>query len=79
MLAHAPDGSRLYRYGATPAVGGATGDVEALAIYAGQSAGIVNDFLPAASHRRGAVQRRGRALTRRYAERMELALRRNAA
>jgi hypothetical protein len=30
-------------------VGGATGDVEALALYAGQSAGIVKDVLPAAA------------------------------
>jgi NAD(P)H-dependent flavin oxidoreductase YrpB (nitropropane dioxygenase family) len=49
VVAHAPDGSRLYRYGPEPAVGGATGDVEALALYAGQSAGIVKDVLPAAT------------------------------
>lgn len=47
VVAHAPDGSRLYRYGADPAVAGATGNVEALALYAGQSAGIVRDVLPA--------------------------------
>jgi nitronate monooxygenase len=49
LVAHAPDGSRLYRYDAGPPVGGTTGDVEALALYAGQSAGIVNDVLPAAA------------------------------
>jgi nitronate monooxygenase len=49
VIAHAPDGGRLYRYGVEPAVGGATGDVEALALYAGQSAGLVNDVLPAAA------------------------------
>jgi len=32
-----------------PRWGGTTGDVEALALYAGQSAGIVNDVLPAAA------------------------------
>src|SRR5215208_197746 len=37
-VACAPDGSRLYRYGSEPAVPGATGAVEALALYAGQSA-----------------------------------------
>ena len=47
MLAQAPDGSRLYRYGATPPVRGTTGDVEALAQYAGQSAGIVTELRPA--------------------------------
>jgi nitronate monooxygenase len=47
VVARAPDGNRLYRYGPDPAVGGATGDVEALALYAGQSAGIVRDLLPA--------------------------------
>jgi NAD(P)H-dependent flavin oxidoreductase YrpB (nitropropane dioxygenase family) len=49
VVAHAPDGSRLYRYGLAPPMNGATGDVEALALYAGQSAGIVKDVLPAAA------------------------------
>jgi NAD(P)H-dependent flavin oxidoreductase YrpB (nitropropane dioxygenase family) len=49
VVALAPDGTPLYRYGTTPAVGGATGDVEALALYAGQSAGIAKDRLPAAA------------------------------
>jgi nitronate monooxygenase len=48
-VACAPDGSRLYRYGSEPAVPGATGDVEALALYAGQSAGLINEVLPAAA------------------------------
>jgi NAD(P)H-dependent flavin oxidoreductase YrpB (nitropropane dioxygenase family) len=47
VVAHAPDGTRLY--GPDPAVGGATGEVEALALYAGHSAGIVKDVLPAAA------------------------------
>ena len=46
MIAHAPDGSPLYRYGPDAAVGGATGDVEALALYAGQSAGSSTTFYP---------------------------------
>ena len=48
MIAQAPDSSRLYRYGATPPVRGTTGDVEALALYAGQSTGIVTESRPAA-------------------------------
>lgn len=49
VVAHAADGSRLYRYSPDAAVGGATGDVEALALYAGQGAGIVKHILPAAT------------------------------
>jgi nitronate monooxygenase len=49
VVALAPNGTPLYRYGTTPAVSGATGDVEALALYAGQSAGLVKDRLPAAA------------------------------
>ena len=49
VLAHAPDGSPVQRYAATPPVGGTTGDVEALAMYAGQSAGIVTQQRPAAA------------------------------
>jgi NAD(P)H-dependent flavin oxidoreductase YrpB (nitropropane dioxygenase family) len=49
VVARAPDGTDLYRYGPTPAIGGASGDVEALALYAGQSAGIVKHLLPAAA------------------------------
>jgi nitronate monooxygenase len=49
VVARAPDGRRLYRYGADAAAAGVTGDVEALALYAGQGAGIVHDVLPAAA------------------------------
>jgi NAD(P)H-dependent flavin oxidoreductase YrpB (nitropropane dioxygenase family) len=49
VVARAPDGACLYRYGAEIPVRGATGDVEALAHYAGQSAGIVEDVQPAAT------------------------------
>lgn len=79
VVARAPDGSRLYRYGPTPAVGGATGDMEALALYAGQGAGIVKDFLPAAAVVEELVSGAAEALTRRYAGRMSSALRRDAA
>jgi NAD(P)H-dependent flavin oxidoreductase YrpB (nitropropane dioxygenase family) len=48
LLAHAPDGTALYRYDATPPMPGVTGDVEALALYAGQSAAIVDELQPAA-------------------------------
>jgi NAD(P)H-dependent flavin oxidoreductase YrpB (nitropropane dioxygenase family) len=49
VVARAPDGACLYRYGAEIPVRGATGDVEALAHYAGQSAGIVEHVRPAAT------------------------------
>jgi NAD(P)H-dependent flavin oxidoreductase YrpB (nitropropane dioxygenase family) len=49
VVAHGPDGSPLYRYGPDVAVAGARGDVEALALYAGQSAGLVRGLLPAAA------------------------------
>jgi NAD(P)H-dependent flavin oxidoreductase YrpB (nitropropane dioxygenase family) len=49
LVARAPDGTCLYRYGAETPVPGTTGDVEALAHYAGQSAGIVEEVRPAAT------------------------------
>jgi NAD(P)H-dependent flavin oxidoreductase YrpB (nitropropane dioxygenase family) len=49
LVACAPDGSRLYRYGPEPAVRGTRGNVEALALYAGQSAGLAHHLLPAAA------------------------------
>jgi Nitronate monooxygenase len=48
-VARAPDGASLYRYGAAIPVRWATGNVEALAHYAGQSAAIVEDVRPAAT------------------------------
>jgi NAD(P)H-dependent flavin oxidoreductase YrpB (nitropropane dioxygenase family) len=48
VVAQAPDGSALCRYGTNPPLVGATGDVEALALYAGQSAGVVAAVRPAA-------------------------------
>jgi NAD(P)H-dependent flavin oxidoreductase YrpB (nitropropane dioxygenase family) len=64
VVAYAPDGSCLYRYGPDPALGGATGDVEALALYAGQSAGIVKDVLPAAAIVDGLISGAAQALGR---------------
>ena len=49
VVAHAPGGDCLYRYGAETPVQGASGDVEALAHYAGQSAGLVEEVRPAAA------------------------------
>jgi len=48
VLATAPDRSAIRRYDATPPTSGATGDIEALALYAGQSAGLVSATCPAA-------------------------------
>jgi nitronate monooxygenase len=49
LIAHAPDGRALYRYGPDAALVRTTGDVEALALYAGQGAGIARHILPAAA------------------------------
>jgi hypothetical protein len=49
VVACARDGRHIYRYGADAPLAGATGDVEALALYAGQSAGIVRHARPAAA------------------------------
>lgn len=43
-----PDGSPIERYGDDLPVAGATGDLEAMALYAGQSAGITDGVVPAA-------------------------------
>jgi hypothetical protein len=49
VLARGPDGSVLHRYAATPPVRGTAGDVEALALYTGQSTGIVTQLRSAAA------------------------------
>jgi NAD(P)H-dependent flavin oxidoreductase YrpB (nitropropane dioxygenase family) len=49
VIAHAPDGSALLRYAAAPPVRGTTGDIERMAMYAGQGTGIVEQSLPAAA------------------------------
>jgi nitronate monooxygenase len=43
-----PNGSPVERYGDDLPVDGATGDVEAWALYAGQSAGLTDEVRPAA-------------------------------
>jgi nitronate monooxygenase len=47
VVARTRDGRPIHRYAADAPVAGATGDVEALALYAGQSAGIVKHARPA--------------------------------
>jgi NAD(P)H-dependent flavin oxidoreductase YrpB (nitropropane dioxygenase family) len=43
-----PNGTPIHRYDDMIPVAGATGDLEAMALYAGQSAALVHDILPAA-------------------------------
>jgi NAD(P)H-dependent flavin oxidoreductase YrpB (nitropropane dioxygenase family) len=64
VLAHAPDGRALYRYGLDAPVTGTTGDIEALALYAGQSAGIARHVLPAADIVAELTRDAARTLTR---------------
>jgi nitronate monooxygenase len=47
-IATAPDGRRLRRYGDDIPLPGTTGQVEAMALYAGRSVGAIDDVLPAA-------------------------------
>jgi len=46
-VAAGPDGSPIARYASSDPELGATGDLEALALYAGQSAGLIHEVLPA--------------------------------
>jgi nitronate monooxygenase len=46
-VAYQPDGTALTRYSADSPRPGATGDVEATCLYAGQSVGLVHDIVPA--------------------------------
>jgi NAD(P)H-dependent flavin oxidoreductase YrpB (nitropropane dioxygenase family) len=48
LVARQPDGAALLRYDDNPASRGATGEIEATCLYAGQSAGLVHDIVPAA-------------------------------
>lgn len=52
-VARQPDGTALLRYSDTGPAPGASGEIEATCLYAGQSAGLVHDILPA-----GALVRR---------------------
>jgi NAD(P)H-dependent flavin oxidoreductase YrpB (nitropropane dioxygenase family) len=47
VIARLPDGAPVERYADTIPVAGATGELEALALYAGESAGAVRDVRPA--------------------------------
>jgi NAD(P)H-dependent flavin oxidoreductase YrpB (nitropropane dioxygenase family) len=62
VVATAADGSALHRYGADMPVRGTTGDVETLAHYAGQSAGIVRQGGSAAAILDGLVTGAAEAL-----------------
>jgi nitronate monooxygenase len=48
LIATAPDGAPIVRYDTAPPVSGVSGDLEAMANYAGQSAGVVKNRQPAA-------------------------------
>lgn len=48
LVARQPDGAALLRYDDVSASQGATGEIEATCLYAGQSAGLVHDIVPAA-------------------------------
>ena len=47
VVATGPDGSPIVRYAVNDPELGTTGEVEALALYAGQSVGLVHEVLPA--------------------------------
>jgi NAD(P)H-dependent flavin oxidoreductase YrpB (nitropropane dioxygenase family) len=53
LVARQRDGAALLRYGDTSPKPGASGEIEATCLYAGQSAGLVHDIVPA-----GALVRR---------------------
>ena len=59
VLAHFPGGRPIVRYADVPPVAGVTGEVEALALYAGESVERIEDVLPAAEivHRMSAALR----------------------
>jgi NAD(P)H-dependent flavin oxidoreductase YrpB (nitropropane dioxygenase family) len=63
-IAHSPDGRPVYRYDPDAPLTGTTGDVEALALYAGQSAGLVRHVLPAADIVAELTRDAARALSR---------------
>ncbi len=62
-VAHLPDGTAAVRYADWEPVDGATGEVEALAMYAGQSAGLVHAVKPAAVIVQELAEEAERALT----------------
>jgi NAD(P)H-dependent flavin oxidoreductase YrpB (nitropropane dioxygenase family) len=63
-VARFPDGTPVLRYSDVPPLPGMTGDVEALAFYAGQSAGLANRVRPAADIVREMVEEAREGLAR---------------
>lgn len=63
IVAAWPDGSPIKRYEVNPAFPGMTGDVAALALYAGQSAGLVSRIQPAGAIVREMAEEATRALS----------------
>ena len=64
MLAHRADGSPVVRYGDDTPLAATTGDLEALALYAGQSAGLVRAVAGAGDIVRDLVRQTEAVLTR---------------
>jgi nitronate monooxygenase len=62
-VARLPDGTPVMRYADWEPVVGTSGDVETLAMYAGQSAGLVREVKPAAPQSRAPRRSPQRALT----------------
>jgi nitronate monooxygenase len=62
VIGHTPDDEPIIRYGFAPPVVGMTGDIEAMANYAGQSAGVVRKRQPAADIVRDVVEEAERTL-----------------
>lgn len=63
-VARFPDGAPVLRYSDVPPLPGMTGDIEALAFYAGQSAGLANRVEPASEILRQIVEEALDALAR---------------
>jgi nitronate monooxygenase len=63
VIASWPDGSPVTRYESTYPFPGITGDVDALALYTGQSAGLVSRIQPAAEIVREMAEEAARALS----------------
>ncbi|MEO8450310.1 MAG: nitronate monooxygenase [Gemmatimonadota bacterium] len=66
-IAGGPDGAIVLRYDDTIPVTGSSGDVEALAMYAGQTAGLIHEVLPAAEIIRRTIREAGEVLGRIHA------------
>lgn len=62
IIGHYPGGAPVFRYGADEPLAGMDGQVEAMALYAGQSAALVHDVPAAADLVRGLVDQSRQAL-----------------